>query len=55
MERDNYGNYKLFSINGDQLKFIGNYNDITSEFYERDESGAIKKDDRGRRIWLDTE
>ena len=55
LERDNYGNYKLFSINGDQLKFIGNYNDITSEFYERDESGAIKKDDRGRRIWLDTE
>lgn len=55
LERDNYGNHKLFSINGDQLKFIGNYNDITSEFYERDESGAIKKDDRGRRIWLDTE
>ena len=55
LERDNYGNHKLFSINGDQLKFIGNYNDITSEFYERDESGAIKKDDRGRRIWLDIE
>lgn len=52
LERDNYGNYKLFNIEGDQLTFIGDYNDITSEFYERTESGAIRKDDRGRRIWL---
>ena len=52
LERDNYGNYKLFKIENNQLIFTGNYNDIISEFYERNEDGSIKKDDRGRRIWL---
>ncbi len=53
--RDNYGNYKNFNINGDTLTFTGNYDDITSEFYERDEDGNIVKDDRGRRQWLTQE
>ena len=55
--RDNYGNYKLFDQNLVKqqgiLRFIGNYSDITSEFYRRDEKGKILKDDRGRRQWLD--
>lgn len=55
LQRDNYGNYKLFTISGDQLRFTGNYNDVTSEFYQRDENGNIMKDDRGRRIWLTRE
>ena len=41
LERDNYGNYKMFSINGTTLTFTGNYSDIKSEFYERDENGKI--------------
>lgn len=55
LERDNYGNHKLFEIEGDQLRFIGKYDDITSEFYQRDPDGNIAKDDRGRRIWLSYE
>lgn len=55
LERDNYGNHKLFEIEGDQLRFIGKYDDITSEFYQRDSDGNIAKDDRGRRIWLSYE
>lgn len=53
--RDNYGNYKKFKLENNILSFIGDYNSITSEFYQRDESGKILKDDRGRRIWLDRE
>lgn len=41
LERDNYGNYKMFSINGTTLTFTGNYSDIKSEFYERDENGKV--------------
>ena len=41
LERDNYGNYKMFNINGTTLNFTGNYSDIKSEFYERDENGKI--------------
>ena len=41
LERDNYGNYKMFSINGTTLTFTGNYSDIKSEFCERDENGKI--------------
>ena len=41
LERDNYGNYKMFSINGTTLTFTGNYSDIKSEFYKRDENGKI--------------
>ena len=52
LERDNYGNYKYFRIVDDRLTFVGNYDDITSELYERNEDGSIKKDDNGRRIWL---
>nr|DAH58300.1 MAG TPA: hypothetical protein [Bacteriophage sp.] len=60
--RDNYGNWKNFSIinKGTEekpdyfLKFTGNYNEVTSEFYERDENGNIKKV-QGRRVWLDRE
>lgn len=55
LERDNYGNYKKFAINGDTLTFTGNYSDLTSEFYARDSNGKIKEDERGRRIWLDEE
>ena len=55
LERDNYGNHKLFEIEGDQLRFIGTYDDVTSEFYQRDQDGNIVKDDRGRRIWLSYE
>lgn len=53
LEEDNFGNYKLFSINGDMLTFTGRYNDITSEFYQRDSNGAVLKDDNGKRIWLE--
>lgn len=65
LERDNYQNYKLFDVydtgekdeNGlsiwkIKLKDGVVYDDIYSEFYERDDSGKILKDDRGRRIWL---
>ena len=41
LERDNYGNYKMFSINGTTLTFTGNYSDIKSEFYKRDENGKV--------------
>lgn len=53
--RDNYSNYKKFKLENNVLSFIGDYNSITSEFYQRDENGKILKDDRGRRIWLDRE
>ena len=52
LERDNYGNYKLFNIQNDTLKFIGNYEDITSELYARNDDDSIKTDDNGRRLWL---
>lgn len=62
LARDNYGNWKNFSIinKGTEedpdyfLKFTGNYNKVTSEFYERDANGNIKKV-QGRRVWLDKE
>lgn len=57
--RDNYGNYKLFDENLVKtqgiLKFTGNYDNIKSEFYERDSNGKIVKDDKGRRKWLKRE
>lgn len=57
--RDNYGNYKLFDEDLVKtqkiLKFIGSYDDIKSEFYERDSNGKIIKDDKGRRKWLKRE
>ena len=53
LEKDNFQNYKLFTINKDTLTFTGKYNNITSEFYKRDSNGSIVKDDRGRRVWLD--
>lgn len=66
LERDNYNNYKLFEIVNEgkkegsklstykiKLKSDVKYNDLCSEFYQRDENGAIVKDDRGRRVWLD--
>ena len=49
--RDNYGNHKLFELKDGTLKFIGDYDKIKSEFYERD-NGKIIKDERGRRKWL---
>lgn len=49
--QDNYNNKSLFTLKGNTLKFVGDYSDITSEFYER-EGDLIKKDDRGRRMWL---
>lgn len=60
--RDNYGNWKNFKIVSEKvngklkyyLQFTGNYNEVTSEFYERDENGNIKKV-QGRRVWLDRE
>ena len=55
LERDNYGNYKLFKIDKDTLTFTGKYDNVTSEFYQRDENGDIVKDDRGRRVWLSQE
>ena len=54
--RDNYGNHLLFDkekVKQGILEFIGDYSDITSEFYERDTDGKIVKDDSGRRKWLD--
>lgn len=54
--KDNYGNYKLFNptqVKNGVLQFIGNYESIKSEFYQRDENGKICKNDRGQRIWLD--
>jgi len=37
LERDNYGNYKKFTIDGNTLIFTaGSYADICSEFYERE-------------------
>lgn len=55
IQRDNQQNHKLFDIpkGTNILIFKGTYNTITSEFYERNEDGSIKTDDRGRRIWLD--
>lgn len=50
--RDNYQNYTKFKIQGSKLIFTGNYEDITSELYQRDEEGNILKDDRGRRLLL---
>ena len=65
LEHDNYQNYKLFNLydtgqkdsNGLSIWKIKlnegvTYDQLCSEFYERTETGAIKKDDRGRRIWL---
>lgn len=50
---DIYGNYKNFQINGNTLTFIGSYNSILSELYERDPvSGKVKKDECGRKIML---
>ena len=52
LERDPYGNYKKFEINGDQISLIGSYDSLLSELYERDEEGAIRLDDKGRKIPL---
>jgi len=41
LERDNYGNYKKFTIDGDTLKFTGSYADICSEFYERENGDKV--------------
>lgn len=41
LQRDNFGNYKLFSIENDRLIFNGNYEDIISELYKRDQNGNI--------------
>ena len=53
LERDPYGNYKKFEINGDQISLIGSYDSLLSELYERDEEGAIRLDDKGRKIPLE--
>lgn len=53
LQRDNYQNYKKFSITGNTLTFNGNLEDIKSELYKRDEDGKILKDDTGKRLWLD--
>lgn len=54
LQRDQYGNYKNFVIEGDtiKLKDPGIYNSLLAELYERDDEGSIKLDDRGRRIEL---
>ena len=52
LERDPYGNYKKFEINGDEISLIGSYDSLLSELYERDEEGAIRLDDKGRKIPL---
>lgn len=65
LEHDNYQNYKLFNLYDTGQKDSSGlsiwkiklnkgitYDQLRSEFYERTETGAIKKDDRGRRIWL---
>ena len=53
--RDNYGNYKNFKIDKEgsnwYLYFIGSYEDIKSELYEKN-GDAILKDDRGRKVRL---
>ena len=53
LERDPYGNYKKFQINGDEISLIGSYDSLLSELYERDEEGAIRLDDKGRKIPLE--
>lgn len=53
LERDPYGNYKKFQIDGDEISLIGSYDSLLSELYERDEEGAIKLDDKGRKIPLE--
>ena len=53
LERDPYGNYKKFEINGDEISLIGSYDSLLSELYERDEEGAIRLDDKGRKIPLE--
>lgn len=55
LERDNYNNYTKFKIEGDKLIFTGNYDDITSELYQRNSDGSIARDNRGRRQWLATD
>lgn len=54
LERDNWGNYKYFTIEGGELKSKPGVKctDFNSEFYERTEEGKIAKDDKGRRKWL---
>ena len=53
LERDPYGNYKKFEIDGDQISLVGSYDSLLSELYERDEEGAIRLDDKGRKIPLE--
>lgn len=54
LERDNYQNYKYFEITDGKLKLKDTvqFNDLLSEFYERNENKEIVKDDKGRRKWL---
>lgn len=55
LERDPYENYKKFKIDGDEISLSSPdvYNSLLSELYERDDEGAIKLDDKGRRIPLE--
>lgn len=64
--RDNYQNYKNFQIySSNNNEYYITYSDIDTiqniydslkaELYQRDESGNIMKDDKGRRIWLPRE
>ena len=52
LEPDIYGNYKNFVIEDNKLKFTGKYEEIKSELYQRDDNGAIIKDDNGKNIRL---
>ncbi len=53
---DIYGNYKNFKIGEDNktLIFIGDYNKIKSELYQRDSYGAIITDEYGKNVRLST-
>lgn len=55
LERDPYENYKKFKIDGNEISLSSPdvYNSLLSELYERDDEGAIKLDDKGRRIPLE--